>query len=100
MFVVLVTYKKPLEIVDKYLADHAVFLDQGYEKNYFIVSGRKNPRTGGVIISQLKDRSQLEGILKRDPFHIQEIADYEIIEFIPGKYHSDFSAFIIDENGM
>jgi uncharacterized protein YciI len=58
------------------------------------VSGRKNPRTGGVIISQLKDRNQLENILKNDPFYIHEIAEYEIIEFIPGKYHPDFSAFI------
>lgn len=94
MFVILVTYKKPLEIIDKHLADHAEFLQKGYEKNYFIVSGRKNPRTGGVIISQLKDRNQLENILKDDPFHIHEIADYETIEFIPGKYHSDFSKFI------
>ena len=94
MFVVLVTYKKPLEIVDKHLTDHADFLHKGYEKNYFIVSGRKNPRTGGVIISQLKDRSQLDNILKDDPFHIHEISDYEIIEFIPGKYHPDFSKFI------
>lgn len=94
MFVILITYKKPLKIVDKHLADHADFLQKNYEKNYFIVSGRKNPRTGGVIISQLKDRNQLENILKSDPFYIHEIADYEIIEFIPGKYHPDFSAFI------
>ncbi|MEO7046426.1 MAG: YciI family protein [Ferruginibacter sp.] len=94
MFVILVTYKKPLEIVDKYLADHAHFLDQGYQNNYFIVSGRKNPRTGGVIFSQLNDQSKLEDIIMKDPFHIHEIADYEIIEFIPGKYHPDFSAFI------
>jgi uncharacterized protein YciI len=94
MFVILVTYRKSLEIVDKYLADHAEFLQKGYEKNYFIVSGRKHPRTGGVIISQLKDRNQLENILQDDPFCIHEIADYEIIEFIPGKYHPDFSAFM------
>ena len=94
MFVILVTYKKPLDIVDKYLSDHANFLDHGYQKNYFIVSGRKNPRTGGIIFSQLKDRNQLEDMIKQDPFYIHEIADYEIIEFTPGKYHPDFSAFV------
>ena len=98
MFVILISYKKPLETVDKYLTDHAAFLDQCYKKNYFMVSGRKNPRTGGVIISQLKDRNQLENILKLDPFHIHEIADYEIIEFIPTKFHPDFSSFIGNEN--
>lgn len=94
MFVILVTYKKPLKFVDEHLAEHADFLEQGYQKNYFIVSGRKNPRTGGVIFSQLNDRNHIENIIKQDPFHIHEIADYEIIEFIPGKYHPDFSTFI------
>lgn len=81
-------------MVDKYLADHADFLQKNYEKNYFIVSGRKNPRTGGVIISQLDSFSQLESILQDDPFYIHEIADYEIVEFFPRKYHPDFSIFI------
>jgi uncharacterized protein YciI len=94
MFVILITYKKSLEIVDTHLADHVIFLDQCYEKNYFMISGRKNPRTGGVIISQLKDYNQLENILKLDPFHIHEIADYEIIEFNPTKYHPNLSALL------
>ncbi|MBV8802010.1 MAG: GTP cyclohydrolase [Gammaproteobacteria bacterium] len=93
MFVILVTYKKPLETVDKYLSDHLIFLDKGYEKNYFLVSGRKNPRTGGVIISQLTDRDQLESIIKQDPFYIRDIADYEMIEFTPGKFHSALLPF-------
>jgi len=97
MFVILVTYKKSLEVVDKHIADHATFLDQGYEKNYFLVSGRKNPRTGGVIISQLTDRSQLENIIKHDPFYTHEIADYEIIEFVPGKFHPNLVIKALEE---
>lgn len=94
MFVILITYKKPLEVVDKYLSEHAAFLERGYENDCFIVSGRKIPRTGGVIFSQLKDRGQLEGIIKQDPFHIHGIAEYEIIEFVPGKYHPKFALFV------
>lgn len=94
MFVILLTYKKSLDIVDKYLSDHSNFLDQGYQNNYFIVSGRKEPRTGGVILSQLTDHNKIEEIIKQDPFYIHEIADYEIIQFTPGKYHTDFLAFI------
>lgn len=56
MLLVMGTYKKSIEIADKYLAAHRQFLDEGYKKNYFIVSGVKNPRTGGIIISQLKDQ--------------------------------------------
>lgn len=94
MFLVMLTYKKSLVEVDKYLAEHRAFLEEGYKKDFFIVSGPKNPRIGGIIISQLKNREQLENILKQDPFTIHEITDYEIIEFTPVKYHPDFAAFV------
>jgi uncharacterized protein YciI len=94
MFVVLVSYRKPLEVMDKYLASHVAFLEEGYKKNYFIVSGRRNPRIGGVIISQLKDRNALEDILKHDPFYVNGLADYEVIEFTPRNYHPDFKLFV------
>ena len=88
------TYKKPLEIVDKYLALHRAFLDEGYKNNFFVASGPRNPRTGGVIISQLTSREQLENILKHDPFKTNDVADYEFIEFSPAKYHANFISFI------
>lgn len=94
VFVIVITYQKPLAEVDKYLAAHRDFLSGGYEKNYFICSGPQNPRSGGVIISQLNDRKQLENFLKDDPFLINQIASYQIIEFTPVKYHADFSEFI------
>jgi uncharacterized protein YciI len=95
MFVILVTYKKSLETIDKYLTEHVNFLDHGYQNNYFFVSGRRNPRIGGVIISQLNDRNQLEALIKQDPFYIHDLADYEIIEFIPRGHHPDFAKFLV-----
>ena len=52
MFVVLLTYKKSLEEIEKHLSEHRAFLDQGYGKDFFLASGPMNPRTGGVIISR------------------------------------------------
>ena len=49
-----------------------------FENNYFIASGPQNPRTGGIILSQLQDRKKLEDILKDDPFQIHDIADYKM----------------------
>lgn len=94
MFIVLLNYKKSIEIIDNYIVAHRAFLDDGYEKNYFVASGPKNPRTGGVIISQLKDKSKLQEILNQDPFFTHDIANYEIIEFFPIKNHPNFSYFI------
>lgn len=80
--------------MDQYLAAHRSFLEEGYQKNFFVASGPKNPRTGGIIISQLSERKQLEEILQKDPFYLYNIAEYEIIEFTPVKYHPDFACFI------
>lgn len=90
----MINYKKPLEIVEQYVAKHRSFLDEGYQKNYFVVSGPRNPRTGGVLLSQLDDREKLENILKQDPYYINDIAEYEFIEFTPVKYHSNFATFV------
>ncbi|MBN1467843.1 MAG: YciI family protein [Fusobacteriaceae bacterium] len=83
MFIINLTYIKPLEEVEKYLEPHVKYLKNQYASNNFIASGRKNPRTGGIIISKLEDIKILEKILGEDPFKINKIADYEIIEFIP-----------------
>jgi uncharacterized protein YciI len=90
----MLTYKKPLEIVDQYLAEHRDFLSEGYKKDYLIVSGPRNPRTGAVILSQLNDKAIVEDFFKDDPFYIHDVADYEIIEFAPVKNHKDFATFL------
>ncbi|HDR14060.1 MAG TPA: hypothetical protein ENN79_00955, partial [Desulfobacteraceae bacterium] len=54
-----------------------------YGKRNFIASGRKVPRTGGIILSCVQTKEELEAILERDPFKIAGIADYEITEFSP-----------------
>lgn len=96
MFLITLKYLKPLEIVDQYLAEHRSFLDPYYQANQFIVSGPQLPRTGAVMLSQLKDREELIAILKKDPFYIHGVAEYDVIEFMPVKYHKHFSHYIED----
>jgi len=96
MFLVTLKYIKPIEVVDQHVADHRNFLDQFYKKDCFIVSGPMNPRVGGVILSQLTDRDQLMAIIHQDPYYIHDVAEYEVIEFTPVKYHVEFASFIND----
>ena len=77
MFIIHVKYIKPLSEVDKYIADHAKFLDKQYANKKFIVSGRRNPRTGGIILASISDRKELENIVSQDPFFMHQIAEYE-----------------------
>jgi uncharacterized protein YciI len=90
MFIVSLNYKCDIEEVEKYLDDHVSYLKQEYSNGNFIASGRKNPRTGGVILSCVKDRDELEVILKRDPFDRAGIAEYDITEFIPSMVAEGF----------
>lgn len=94
MFIIHVNYIKPLSEVDKYIADHTKFLDKQYANNKFIVSGRRNPRTGGIILASISDRKELEHIVSEDPFFAHQIAEYDIIEFFPTKFDEGFKKFI------
>ena len=94
MFIVNITYTTALEKVDQYLNDHIIFLNEQYELGNFIASGRKVPRTGGVILSNVASKSELENIIEKDPFKKNELANYDIIEFIPSKTSKELQFLI------
>ena len=83
MFIISLTYKETLEKIDKELENHGQYLKEQYALGNFIVSGRKVPRTGGIIISQVKDKAELEIIIQNDPFYKKNLAEYDITEFTP-----------------
>lgn len=86
MFIIELTYKVELSKVDAFLSEHVAFLDRAYANGALLFSGRKNPRDGGVMVSNLKDRSSVEALISEDPFFREEIATYRIVEFTPTKY--------------
>ena len=90
MFIISLTYKCQLEDVDKHLDAHVTYLKREYAKGHFIASGRKIPRTGGVILSNVKTKNELEVILEKDPFYQEGVAEYDIIEFIPSMVAEGF----------
>lgn len=81
MYVVLVNYTAPLEEIDYVLPDHVAWLTRQYEQHHFLASGRRNPRVGGVIVARPMARGKLDAILATDPFALQHLARYEVIEF-------------------
>ncbi|WMN62054.1 YciI family protein (plasmid) [Pseudoalteromonas xiamenensis] len=85
MFIISLTYQVPLEKVDAVIPEHVAYLNEQYAKGHFILSGRKEPRTGGVIISTMSDLNKLNDILAQDPFHIEGLASYEVTEIVPTK---------------
>ncbi|MDE5591835.1 MAG: YciI family protein [Helicobacter sp.] len=89
LFLMLVTYTQPIEVIDEILADHREFLKQGYKEGKLLVSGPQEPREGGVIIGCFKDKQEAIDFSKKDPFSLKNAATYQIFEFNP-VLHQDF----------
>ena len=83
MFIIALTYQRPLEEVDKHLSAHVEFLKTQYSKGVFLASGRKNPRNGGVILALASSKADIETLIALDPFYIHGVAQYDITEFTP-----------------
>jgi uncharacterized protein YciI len=81
MFLISITYVKPIEEIEQHLAAHNAWLDKYYLSNDFIASGRKIPRTGGIILVKAASKSILNDMIKSEPFYVAKLATYEILEF-------------------
>jgi len=81
MFVIELIYKVDLAQIDAHMAAHVKFLKKYYAAGHFLVSGRKIPRDGGIILAVGTSRSQIEAIVQEDPFCSRGLAEARIMEF-------------------
>jgi uncharacterized protein YciI len=94
MFVIELTYKADLARIDAHMAAHVAFLKKYYAAGNFLVSGRKIPRSGGIILAVGKSQREIETIVKEDPFFKHDLADFRIIEFRASQRADDIQARI------
>lgn len=83
MFLVLISYTQPLAVVDLHVDAHRDYLRRQYAAGTFLLSGRKEPRDGGVIVAKASSYTELEAVLADDPFAVNGVAAYQIVEFKP-----------------
>lgn len=81
IYVVVLTYIKPLEDVDALIPEHVEWLKQGYSDGVFLASGRRIPRNGGIILAQCDSIESLEKRLSQDPFQKLKVAKAKVIPF-------------------
>lgn len=81
MFVIELVYKVELAQIDAAMRDHMAWLNAQYDAGRFVMSGRKVPRDGGVILAVGDDRDAVEAIVRQDPFVARGLADYRLIQF-------------------
>lgn len=94
MFVISLHYIVPLEELDAHMTEHVKYLHKYYQQNIFVASGRKVPRTGGIILAVGKSKDEIDEIIKEDPFYIHKLAEFTVTEFLTSQTHTELKPFL------
>lgn len=98
MFIIELAYKADLAEIDGAMKSHMAFARTHYASGTFVVSGRKVPRDGGIIIAVGPDRAAIEAIANEDPFVAKGLADVRVIEFRASQ-HAKNIAELVEKHG-
>jgi uncharacterized protein YciI len=82
LFVLDLAYTADLAEIDRLMTAHRDYLADHYAAGTFLVSGRKEPRTGGVILAR-GERARIEEVVAQDPFTLAGAVRYTVTEFVP-----------------
>ena len=81
MFLILLEYKQPLDVIDRFVVAHREHLDHQYAAGRLVISGPQVPRTGGLLIARGDTRADIEAMMQSDPFTMADLINYRIVEF-------------------
>ncbi|WP_250633989.1 YciI family protein [Pinirhizobacter soli] len=88
IFIVSLTYKVELQEADKVFPEHIAYIEKFHAAGKYIISGRREPRIGGVLIATNCSREEIEEIVRNDPYYLKGVADFEIIDLIPTRFYN------------
>jgi uncharacterized protein YciI len=94
VFIIELHYKADLEAIDGAMRTHMAYLKKHYATGTFVLSGRKVPRDGGVILAVGESREAIEAIAREDPFCKLGLADFRVVEFRVSQRADDLEARI------
>ena len=97
MFIIELIYTQSLKSIDKHMKEHVQFLNKYYASGNFIMSGRKKPRTGGIIIAKGTTKKAVEKIMKEDPFYKHGLAEFNVIEFNASQKAENIDELMMDQ---
>ncbi|MDR1731499.1 MAG: YciI family protein [Synergistaceae bacterium] len=85
MILVVVSYVKPIGEVERFVTEHRAYLTKYMESRQIVLFGRRTPPIGGVILFNVNSAEEVDAIMKKDPFYLNGISKYELIDFTPSK---------------
>ena len=100
MFIINLNYIVPLEQLDAHMTDHVKFLRKYYKQNVFLASGRKIPRTGGIILALAKSKEEIDQIIREDPFYTHKLAEFSVTEFQTSQYHPELKKILTEKESI
>ena len=83
LFVIDLEYTVPFDQIEPVLAPHMDFVAQAYQQGHFLLSGPKDPRTGGIVVAQAPNLETLQALLAQDPFVSENLVKVTISSFQP-----------------
>jgi uncharacterized protein YciI len=81
LYIVVLTYIRPVEEVHAHLDTHRDWLVEYAKKGGIIVAGPLEDRSGGALLACCKDRTELDGMLAKDSFHVHRLVEYQVKAF-------------------
>jgi uncharacterized protein YciI len=81
MFLILITYTQPLAAVERVLEAHRAYLREAPLAQDIVMTGRKTPATGGLVMLRASSREAVDDFVRLDPYFTAQVASFEVIEF-------------------
>ena len=83
-YVILQKQLSSIEFMNEHRPEHLRYLKDVDEKGELIIAGRYKNGTGGLIIVRTEDYDRALEIAKNDPYIINEVRDFTILDY--GKF--------------
>ena len=94
MYIILLTYVRPIEEIETHITAHRDFLERHYAAGHLVCSGPRDPRTGGVIVTRFESDEEVKRFIESDPFYGANVAEYQTIRFNPTRFDPAFEGFV------
>lgn len=95
MFIVDITFLDVNQITAELTEQHREYLKTQYALGLLMFGGRKVPRTGGMLLSQHKDKNELIQMLAADPLIQSGLVNYSITELMPVMASEDYQHLLL-----
>lgn len=83
MYLLVSRYTAPRERIEELVPAHRDYLRRHLAAGTFVVSGRREPWDGGVIVARGLTREELDAVVAEDPFSRAGVAETDVVAFRP-----------------